>query len=42
MPNGLMLSDLAIAGALLLLGKILRVHFSIFQRLYLPLPYWQA
>ncbi|WP_234493826.1 sodium/glutamate symporter [Vibrio maritimus] len=36
MPNGLMLSDLAIAGGLLLLGKVLRVHLTVFQRMYLP------
>ncbi|MGF1909750.1 sodium:glutamate symporter [Vibrio kasasachensis] len=36
MPQGLMLTDLAIAGCLLLLAKILRVHLSLLQRMYLP------
>ncbi|MEZ8093920.1 sodium:glutamate symporter [Photobacterium swingsii] len=36
MPNGLMLSDLAIAGGLLILGKVLRVHITLLQRMYLP------
>ncbi len=36
MPNGLMLTDLAIAGGLLILGKVLRVHITLLQRMYLP------
>lgn len=36
MPQGLMLTDLAIAGALLIAAKILRVHFTFLQRLYVP------
>ncbi|MGF1688777.1 sodium:glutamate symporter [Photobacterium japonica] len=36
MPQGLMLTDLAIAGFLLLVAKILRVHLTLLQRLYLP------
>jgi len=36
MPQGLMLTDLAIAGFLLLIAKILRVHLPLLQRMYLP------
>ncbi|WP_322804767.1 sodium:glutamate symporter [Vibrio alfacsensis] len=36
MPQGLMLTDLAIAGCLLIVAKLLRVHLSILQRIYLP------
>lgn len=36
MPQGLMLTDLAIAGALLLIAKVLRVNIPLLQRLYLP------
>ncbi len=36
MPNGLMLTDLAIAGLLLIIAKILRVHLPLLQRMYVP------
>ncbi|MDA0148989.1 sodium/glutamate symporter [Vibrio sp. LaRot3] len=36
MPQGLMLTDLAIAGFLLIAAKILRVHLSLLQRMYVP------
>ncbi|MCK6265773.1 sodium:glutamate symporter [Vibrio sp. ZSDE26] len=36
MPQGLMLTDLAIAGLLLLMAKILRVHIPLLQRMYIP------
>ncbi|MFD2176890.1 sodium/glutamate symporter [Veronia pacifica] len=36
MPKGLMLTDLAIAGFLLIVAKVLRVHLPILQRLYVP------
>ncbi|WP_087018490.1 sodium/glutamate symporter [Thaumasiovibrio subtropicus] len=36
MPQGLMLTDLAIAGVLLIAAKILRVHLTVLQRIYMP------
>lgn len=36
MPQGLMLTDLAIAGSLLIIAKILRVHIPLLQRMYIP------
>lgn len=36
MPQGLMLSDLAIAGALLVVAKLLRVHITLLQKIYIP------
>ncbi|MGR5118789.1 sodium/glutamate symporter [Vibrio astriarenae] len=36
MPQGLMLSDLAIAGALLIAAKLLRVHITLLQKIYIP------
>ena len=36
MPQGLMLTDLAIAGSLLIIAKILRVHLPLLQRMYIP------
>ncbi|WP_026972800.1 sodium/glutamate symporter [Aliagarivorans marinus] len=36
MTNWLMLNDFAIAGCLLLLGKVIRVHSRLLQRFYLP------
>ncbi len=36
MPQGLMLTDLAIAGALLIIAKLLRVHLTFLQRMYMP------
>lgn len=32
MPKGLMLTDLAIAGLLLILAKVIRVHTPLLQR----------
>lgn len=36
MPQGLMLSDLAIAGGLLIIAKILRVKITLLQKIYIP------
>lgn len=36
MPKGLMLTDLAIAGLLLILAKVIRVHTPLLQRMYIP------
>ncbi len=36
MPKGLMLTDLAIAGLLLILAKVIRVHAPLLQRMYIP------
>ncbi len=36
MPQGLMLSDLAIAGALLIFAKLLRVRITLLQKIYIP------
>ncbi|RJX65206.1 sodium:glutamate symporter [Vibrio sinensis] len=36
MPKGLMLTDLAIAGCLLIIAKILRVHVPLLQKMYIP------
>lgn len=36
MPKGLMLTDLAIAGLLLIVAKVIRVHTPLLQRMYIP------
>ncbi|WP_031780386.1 sodium/glutamate symporter [Vibrio diabolicus] len=36
MPKGLMLTDLAIAGLLLIAAKVIRVHMPLLQRMYIP------
>lgn len=42
MPKGLMLTDLAIAGLLLIVAKVIRVHTPLLQRMYIHLLYWQV